>query len=131
MELLIAFATDDGEYFNKGHCGMTKYYFVYKFSEKGEEFVEKRDNVKYEEDESMIHGDPGKAQATVSALKGLDAVVAKRFGPNITRLLKKLVCIVARSETIKEALELVQNNMEKITQEKNRGEERKYIVLSQ
>lgn len=130
MELLVAFATDDGKYFNKGHCGMAKYYYVYKFSEKEEEFVEKRDNVKYEEDESMIHGDPGKAQATSSVLKGLDGVVAKRFGPNLPRLLKKLVCIVARRETIKEAVELVQNNMDKIIQEKNRGEDRKHIVLS-
>ncbi|MCK4352261.1 hypothetical protein KAW65_02520 [candidate division WOR-3 bacterium] len=130
MELLIAFGTDDGENLNKGHCGMAKYYYVYRFSEKREEFVEKRDNVKVEFDESMFHGDSRKAQATSSVLKGLDGVVGRRFGPNLPRLLKKIVCIVARRETIKEAIELVRDNMDKIIQEKNRGEDRKHIVLS-
>ncbi|MBW2631927.1 MAG: hypothetical protein JRC90_09230 [Deltaproteobacteria bacterium] len=61
MELIVAFCTDDGENFNADHFGMAKYFHIYKFSAGKEEFVETRENVKYEEDESLKHGDPGKA----------------------------------------------------------------------
>jgi len=40
MELLIAFATDNGKNFNDDHFGMAKYYHIYRFCDDGEEFVE-------------------------------------------------------------------------------------------
>jgi len=130
MELLIAFGTDDGKTLNKGHFGMAKYFHVYRFSDDKEEFVEKKENVKFKGDESMIHGDPRKAKATSSALQGIDVVVSRRFGPNITRLLKKFVCIVARRETIDDAIQLIHANMDKVIQEKEKGENRRHLVFS-
>lgn len=130
MELLIAFGTDDGKSLNKDHFGMAKYFYVYRFFDDKEEFVEKRENVKLKGDESMTHGDPRKAKATSSALQGIDVVVGRRFGPNLLRLLKKFVCIVARRETIDDAIQLVHANMDKVIQEKEKGENRKHLIFS-
>jgi predicted Fe-Mo cluster-binding NifX family protein len=130
MELLIGFATDDGKHLKGDHIGKSKYFYVYRFIDEREEFIERRENVKYEGDESMIHGDPKKAKATSTALKGLDGVVGRRFGPNIVRLLKKFVCIVVRRETIDDAIDLIHRDMDKVIEAKEEGEGRKHLVLS-
>jgi predicted Fe-Mo cluster-binding NifX family protein len=130
MDLLIAFGTDDEKSLKRDHVGKSTYFHVYKFSGGKEEFIERRENVKYKEDESMILGDPGKARATSTVLKGLDCVVGRRFGPNLTRLSKKLVCVVVRTETISKAIQAVHENMNGIIEEKNKSENRKHIVLT-
>ena len=66
MEILIAFGTDDGENLNNDHVGMAQYFYVYEFSSGREKLVEKRENARFEEDETMKHGDPEKAKATSS-----------------------------------------------------------------
>ncbi len=129
MELLVAFGTDDGESLNNDHAGMAKYFYVYRFSSGKEELVERRENMKFKGDESMKHGDPEKARATSSSLKNVDVIVAKKFGPNLLRMLKKFVCIVARTDTITNAIVAVHNNMDLMMEQKNKGEGRKHIVL--
>jgi len=126
---MIAFATDDAENLNNDHVGMAKYFFVYRFSNGKEELIERRENVKFKGDESMKHGDPEKAKATSSALENVDVLVGRRFGPNLPRLLKKFVCIVVRTETISNAIEAIHGSMDRIVEEKNKGEGRKHIVL--
>jgi uncharacterized metal-binding protein/predicted Fe-Mo cluster-binding NifX family protein len=127
--LLIAFGTDDGENLNNAHVGMAKYFYVYRFSNGKEELVERRDNVKFKGDESMKHGDPEKARATSSVLENVDILVGRKFGPNLPRLLKKFVCVVVRTHTISGAIEAAHNNMDRIVEERNKGEDRKHIVL--
>ena len=129
MDLIIAFSTDDGENFNDDHFGMAKYFHIYKFSDGREEFVETRENVKYEEDASLKHGDPGKARATASVMNGIDVMAGRKFGPNIVRLLSKFVCVVVKTDKIVDAVNLVKENMKRIVEEKNKGEKRKHIVL--
>ncbi len=129
MKLLIAFSTDDGKNFNDDHFGMAKYFHIYKFSDGKEQFIEARENIKYKEDETLKHGDPGKAKATSSAVGDADVIIGKKMGPNIVRLLKRYVCIVTKTNTIADAIQLVHGNMEKIMEEKNKGENRKHIVL--
>jgi predicted Fe-Mo cluster-binding NifX family protein len=129
MELLIAFGTDDGVNFNDDHFGMAKYFQVYKFSEGKEEFVEKRENVQFKGDESIKHGDPEKAKATSSVLQGIDVLVGKRFGPNLLRLVRKFVCVIVRTDTLENAIWMVHQNIEKIIAEKNKGEDRKHLIL--
>jgi len=46
------------------------------------------------------------------------------------RLLKKFVCVVVRTNTITSAIEVVHNNMDRIVEEKNKGDGRKHIVLT-
>jgi predicted Fe-Mo cluster-binding NifX family protein len=129
MKLLIAFGTDDGENLNNDHVGMAKYYYFYEFSNGKEKFVERRENVHFKGIET-IHGDPEKAKATSSAIEGADVLVGKKFGPNLLILLRRFVCVVAKTHTIGNAIELVHNNMDKILAEKNKTEDRKHIVLS-
>jgi predicted Fe-Mo cluster-binding NifX family protein len=129
VELLIAFGTDDGTNLNDNHFGMAKYFQVYKFFEKEKEFVEKRENVKFKGDESLKHGDPEKAKATSSVLQGIDVLVGKRFGPNLPRLVKKFVCVIVRTDALKNAIRIIQQNIEKIIEEKNKGENGKHLIL--
>ena len=129
MELLIALGTDDGDNFNEDHFGMAQIFHVYKFSEGKEKFVEARKNTRYQEDESLKHGDPGKAQAVSSILQDIDVIVGKKMGPNIVRLLKKYVCIVIKATAINDAIGLIHRNMNKIIEEKGKGENRKHIVI--
>jgi predicted Fe-Mo cluster-binding NifX family protein len=130
MELLIAFGTDDGESLNNDHLGMAKYFYVYKFSDNKQELIGRRRNVKLKGDETMKHSDPEKARATSSVLEGVDVLVGRKFGPNLPRLLKKFVCAVVRTDAIANAIEAVHNNMDRIVEEKNKGDGRKHIVLT-
>ena len=129
MELLIAFGTDDGEHFNNDHFGMAKYFYVYRFSDNREELVERRENVKFEGDEAMKHGDPEKAKSTSSVLKNVNVIVGRKFGPNLIRLLGKFVCVVVRTDSLTKAIKAVHNNMDRIVEERNKGEDRKHLVL--
>jgi predicted Fe-Mo cluster-binding NifX family protein len=124
MELLIAFATDNGKNFNDDHFGMAKYYQIYRFCDDGEEFVEQRENVKFQEDESKKHGDPAKAQATATVLSGIDVLVSKKFGPNITRMVK-------RTNVITDAIKIVKNHMDEVIEEKNKTKDRRHLVFKQ
>ncbi len=129
MELLVAFSTDDGRKFNNDHFGMAKTFLIFKFSNGTERLVGEIKNVKYQEDETFKHGDPGKAQSVASVLKDVDVVVGRRMGPNIVRLLEKYVCVVAKTEAIHDAVRLIHANMERIVEEKVNGGNRKHIVL--
>jgi len=130
MKLLIAFGTDDGKKLKAdGHFGMSKYFYIYEFYNGKEFFVERRENVEFKGDESMKHGDPAKARATASVLENINVVVGTSFGPNITRLLKKYVCIVVRVNGIKESIKIIHANIDKVIEQKNKGENRKHIVL--
>jgi len=131
MELLIAFATDDGKNFNDDHFGMATYYHVYRFFDDGEEFVEKRENIEFQEDESKKHGDPEKARATSSVLKGVDVLVSKKFGPNITRMVNKFVCVVVRTNVISDAVKIVKNHMDEVMREKTKTRERRHLIFQQ
>lgn len=129
MELLIAFSTNDGENMIKDHAGQARYFDVYRFSEGKAEFLERRDNSKYKGDEAMKHGDPKKAQATLEALNGLDVLVAKMYGPNLPRLLKKLLCVVVRTQKISDAVKILKKNVEIVFEAYQKGEGRKHLVL--
>jgi predicted Fe-Mo cluster-binding NifX family protein len=131
MELLIAFATDNGKNFNDDHFGMAKYYHIYRFCDDGEEFVEQRENVKFQEDESKKHGDRAKAQATSNVLSGIDVLVSKKFGPNITRMVNKFVCVAVRTSVISDAIKIVKNHMDEVIEEKNKTKDRRPLVFKQ
>jgi len=129
MNLLVAFGTDDEKNLNDDHFGKSKFFLVYRFSDKNYKFLEKRVNPKFEENESLIHGDPEKAKSVAGVLKGVDVAVGRRFGPNIVRMRSKFVCVVIREETIQEALEIVLENLDVIDKEKQKGEKRRHLVL--
>ena len=128
MRFLIAFGTDDGKNLNNDHVGMAKYFYIYEFSNRKEELIERRKNVQFKGDES-VHGDPEKAKATSSVLEGVDVIVGRKFGPNLPRLLRKFVCVVVRANTLTGAIQAVHNNIDRIAEERNKEGDRKHIVL--
>jgi len=129
INLVVAFGTDDGNTLKSdNHVGMSKYFKVYQFSDSQEEFIAQRSNLKYKEDETKTHGDPGKAKATASALQNVDVLVGQIFGPNITRLRNKFVCAVVRNDSIEEAIRTATENISEIIEEKNK-KDKKGIIL--
>ncbi len=131
MEILVAFSTHDGENLvTDDHAGMATYFDVYRFTEDDVEFVERRENSKYGGDETLQHGDPKKANKSLDALGGVDAWANPRFGPNLPRLLKKILCVVVRVSTVQEGVELVRRHLEAVATECGNGEDRRHLVLS-
>ena len=127
--LIVAFGTDDGiNMKTDDHCGQSKYYYIYEITGDGYSFIEKRENIKYSEDETLKHGDPGKAKAVSSVLEGVDVIVCNIFGPNITRIVKKFVCVIVREKNLEKSVELVKNNFDRIKSEVD-NPDRKAIIL--
>ncbi len=129
MELVVAFSTNDGEQLIDEHAGMARYFKVYRLREQQAELVELRENSKYKGDENLKHGDPKKAKASLSALSDVNVWVNKRFGPNLPRLLQKLLCVVVRTDSICGAIELIEQNWDAVATEYAKGKDRKHLVL--
>jgi ferredoxin len=128
-ELVFAIGTDDGKTIkNDDHFGMSKIFQIWKYTDGELIFQEERVNVKYEEDETRIHGDPNKAKATSSVLGSVDVLVGKMMGPNIVRLQKKFVPIIVRESAIDETLEILKENLIEIIEEKEEKERRGLIL---
>lgn len=120
-ELVLAIGTDDEKTIKPDdHFGMSKYFQIWKLSsgDGNLTLVETRENAKYKEDETKIHGDPGKAKATASVLGGVDVLIGKMMGPNIERLKQKFVPVVIREPDIEKARELIRENVSAIAEEK-------------
>ena len=131
MELIFAFASNDGKTLNMTeHFGNSNYYLFYKISKTEAKFIEKKESAKFEEDESLIHGDPAKAKGLGYFLKDADIFVSKIFGPNIKRMIKKFPCILVQSPSIEENIKTIQTNMDKIIEELEKGSERKHLIFN-
>ena len=129
MRLLVAFGTDDGVHLNDDHVGQAKEYMVYEFTDDSESLVETRQNSSFHGDEAMQHGDPEKARATSAVLSGIDVLVGRKFGPNITRLLRKFACVVVRTQQVDTAVKVIRTNIEAVAEQHAMGEDRKHLVL--
>ncbi len=127
--LVIAIGTDNEKIIKPDeHFGMSKYFQVWNYSN-GEIFLkETRENAKYEEDETITHGDPSKAKATASVLTGVDVLAGKMMGPNIDRLKKKFVPVIIREPDIKKSLEIIKENINEIFEEKEKTDRRGIIL---
>ncbi|MBN1366135.1 MAG: 4Fe-4S binding protein [Syntrophaceae bacterium] len=130
--LFFAVGTDDRKTLkSNGHVGKSAYFQIFEYSEGNLFLKETRENPKYKEDETKVHGDPGKAKATASALAGVDVLVGTLMGPNIVRLKNQFVCAIVRKDEIDDVKDVIKNNICAIVDEKNKkgGRERKGIIL--
>ena len=127
--LIIAIGTDDEKTIKPDdHFGMSKYFQIWLYSDGQLELLETRENSKYEEDKTRIHGDPNKVKATSSILKGVDVMLGKMMGANIQRLKNKFVPTITREPLIKNALTIIKENINEIMEEYEK-QERKGIIL--
>ena len=113
MELICAFASNDGKEFIKEHFGESRYYHIYKVDEAGASFIKKIRNLSVEE---KVHADPSKARSVASILKGenVQVVVARRFEPNIKRIRLKFAYLFINQGTVEDGLKKVGEKLEQL-----------------
>ena len=128
----VAFATDEGKIFMNRHFGDAKYYDVYNIDENSSSFIKRITNTT-EEDDEEIHADPKKAKGVINLFKedNIQVLVSKVFGPNIKRIKKKFVCILMNDSSISESIKKIQESIQIVDKEWNKGEERSYINLKE
>ena len=132
MEKFIsAFATDDGKSFIDRHFGDADFYDIYEISSQEIKLLKRIDNTTEEDDDESGHGDPVKAQGVTGMLKkeGVNMAVSRVFGPNLKRIKKKFLCILAGKRSIEESLKILQKRFPSLLDEWNVGEERTFIKL--
>ena len=127
MKFKVAFATDNGKTFMSRHFGDADFYDIYEIDGNKANFIKRIDNTVDEEEE--VHANLKKAKGISKLLlnENVSVVVSKIFGPNIKRIKKKFVCIVVRDEKIDESMKKICNNINKIYNEWEKGEERKHL----
>lgn len=128
-KIRVAFATDNGETFMKRHFGDAKFYYIYDLINGKAEFIKKITNTT--EEEADIHADPLKAKGISKLLfnENVTVVISKVFGPNITRIKKKFVCIFVKDDKIDVCIKKVNTNIDIILAEWKKGSERGYLNL--
>ncbi len=131
-KLIFAIGTDDHKTIKSNdHVGQSLYFQIFEYSEGKMALKETRENPKFKEDETRVHGDPGKAKATASVLNGVDVLIGKIMGPNIVRLKNQFVCAIIREKEITAAMDIIKANICAIVHEKNKqnSKEKSGIIL--
>ena len=128
-KLKVAFATDDGKTFMGRHFGDAEQYYIYEIDNENAKFINKINNTTEEEED--VHADPKKAGSITKLLKQdkVQVVVSKIFGPNIKRIKKTFVCILIKEQLIENSIGIIKNNLPKIIEEWEIGENRNFLKL--
>ncbi|HMA62938.1 MAG TPA: NifB/NifX family molybdenum-iron cluster-binding protein [bacterium] len=128
-DMKIALATDDGKKFIDRHFGDANLYKIYRLKDNQFQHITTIDNTVDEEEE--VHADPKKAKGIAQLLKqeNVQVVCSRVFGPNIKRIRKKFVCIVIGQENLQDGLKKVEDNLDLIESEWEKGRERKHLVF--
>lgn len=102
----FAIGTDDNVNYSSEHFGSARFFQIYSLNLETKEIIllETIDNETPEEEH---HGDPEKAKSVSGLLKDVSIFVGKRMGPNITRIRKKYVPIISRTDSIERSLSLL------------------------
>ena len=124
-----AFATGDGKSLTNRHFGDNDYYYIYDISETESRFIKRINNTTATIEEKE-HADPAKAKGVTGLLKeeNVKVVVSKVYGPNIKRIRNNFVCVLMNN-TISDSINIIKENFKVISDEWEKGEERKHINL--
>ena len=131
LKVIAAFGTDDGRCFIDRHFGDSRYFYIYEIDENGASFLKRIDNSTDKDEGDKIHGDPVKAGGIMGLLlnESVNVAVSKNFGPNITRIQKKFVCVRITGFDIAESIKEMQKSIGDIFEEWEKGEDRKHLNL--
>lgn len=127
----VAIATDDGTTCITRHFGDARYYYLYDINESEYQFITKLENTVDIEEIESAHGDPQKASGIGKLLKQhqVNTAVAKVFGPNIKRLVKQYACVLVKSDTLTDILDILVQKHNQIAAEVEKGELRTPLDL--
>lgn len=111
--MIIACATDNGIEFCNRHFGDAEFYAIYEINKNSISFINRVENTTEEE---KRHSDPVKAKNIIEILKEHNVEVAytKIFGPNIKRIVKKILPIVSNTNSIEDGIIELQKNYDVI-----------------
>ncbi|OQY41282.1 MAG: hypothetical protein B6227_05625 [Fusobacteriia bacterium 4572_74] len=111
--MIIACATDDGINFCDRHFGDAEFYYIYQIDKNSINFINK---IKNTTEDEIEHADPIKAKGIINILKkqNIDIGFTLVFGPNIKRIVKKLLPIVSNTIVIEDGLYAIQSNYDKV-----------------
>ena len=131
MELFAACGTDHDDSLVDTHFGDAPKYKIYKITDISHHLIEEIGNETKDIDEEEKHGAEKKAKAITQLLKkkGVQILIAKRFGPNIKHVKLHFVPIKVNCCTADEAVELARLNFERIMHEWEKGESRSFLNL--
>ena len=111
MKIKIAFGLENDS-FPESHFGDSKYFDIYEMNKGEMTFIERRNNIKFDEDE---HGAAKKAGHISNQLKDMDVFVAKVFGPNIKMIRRNFVPVIVKNKTFRDTLSLLPSMEKEIT----------------
>jgi len=125
-----AFASNDGNNFNKEHFGDSNYYHLYEISKNEVKFIKTISNNTKDIIEDR-HADPRKAKGVSEMLKDeqVEVVVSGVFGPNIKRINKHFVCIIFSSGSLQASLKIIKDNFHQVQDKWFLGENRDHLVF--
>jgi predicted Fe-Mo cluster-binding NifX family protein len=123
-KIVAAFASDEGELLIDRHFGDSKRYSIYRISSSEAVFIRDVENSTAMEEKA--HADPGKAKGVAGLLEknGVQAVVSKVFGPNIEKIKRYFVCVMVSAKTVNDGITALQENLDAIVTQWEKGEER-------
>ena len=120
----VAISTNDGKILTPDHFGGGEYFLIYNITREGYELVEKRKNTSSPEEE---HGSAEKAKGIVAILQDIPVLLGYQFGPNIMRIKNRFLPVISREKDIKNALKLLQKNLNII--EEGMGKKGEMLVI--
>ena len=128
MNLVISFATDNGQTFVNRHCGDAEKFYIYNLNGIESKYLKSIDNIA---DKNHNHGEENKAKNIGKILKSenVNILVSKKFGSNINKIKKQFLPVIVDVETIDEGIKLVNNNFNLVLTEYNKGEDREPLEL--
>jgi predicted Fe-Mo cluster-binding NifX family protein len=125
-KIIVAIGLENDSQLTNDHFGDSIYFDIYEFSSHDIRKIKRIKNLKIEE---RMHGDPKKANAIGTLLKGTNALAAFRMGPNILRMKKNFVPVIINSRDVEKVKKALMENFDAISKEVNRTGEKNYITL--
>lgn len=112
MKITFAFALDKNDLFKATHFGNSDKFAIY--TETGKEIVLNEEIVNTFKDfgETQQHGSLKKGNAIISLLKekGVNVLVSKRFGQNISLINNHFIPVIIREESPDEVLSVIKKH---------------------
>ena len=104
--MTFAVGTDDKISFSADHFGSAQFFLIYTLNLHTKE-IQLQKTIPNKTPEENRHGDPKKAQNISVLLQGIPILIGRYMGPNITRIRKKFIPIIAAIDSIEDSLAIL------------------------